>query len=50
MEINWPWKGSSGWNDAPCDRSDRGRFVCKKSERGETRKVRKPLVANRRVF
>ena len=32
VEINW----ENGWNDAPCDRSDRGRFVCKKSsERGE---------------
>merc|ERR1719410_1616135 len=39
MEINWPWKGSSGWNDAPCDRSDIvGRFVCKKSERDRRRR------------
>merc|ERR1719208_454428 len=28
VEINF---GSSGWNDVLCDRSDRGRFVCKKS-------------------
>ena len=30
MEIE-PHQGSSGWNDVPCDRSDRGGFVCKKS-------------------
>ena len=36
IEINWQHQGSSGWNDVTCDRSNRGRFVCKKSsEKGE---------------
>ena len=34
MEMNWHHQGSSGWNDISCDRSDRGRFMCKKSNRG----------------
>merc|ERR1711988_1361587 len=33
MELNWQWdgKGSIGWNDDNCNRTDIGRFVCKKS-------------------
>merc|ERR1712029_229334 len=39
MVINWQWNGSSGWNDAPCDRNITiGRFVCKKSERDRRRR------------
>ena len=33
VEINFGREGS--WNDIPCDWPDRGRFVCKKSNRGE---------------
>ena len=36
MEINLDYNGSSGWNDDNCNRTDIGRFVCKKSfKRGE---------------
>ena len=32
MEMNWQIR--SKWNDVRCDQSNRGRFVCKKSNSG----------------
>ena len=46
MEIIF--EGSSGWNDIPCDRSNRGQFVCKKSEKSKERPyIKKSLTSQK---
>merc|ERR1711902_302252 len=52
MEINLDYNGSSGWNDDNCNRTDIGRFVCKKSETDRRRRGpdrRRTRVTTRRT-